>query len=96
MPYNIFGWLDKNKDPLNETVVVCFQKSSNKLLASLYENYISSDSGRVMRLSTISLQETPFSVPIIPLYDSFSVRAQERLQREEEEGGVFPDCVSAS
>uniref|UniRef100_A0AAR2IRF6 Myosin, heavy chain 7B, cardiac muscle, beta a n=1 Tax=Pygocentrus nattereri TaxID=42514 RepID=A0AAR2IRF6_PYGNA len=43
VPYNIFGWLDKNKDPLNETVVGCFQKSSNKLLASLYENYISSD-----------------------------------------------------
>nr|XP_057902115.1 myosin, heavy chain 7B, cardiac muscle, beta a [Doryrhamphus excisus] len=44
VPYNIIGWLDKNKDPLNETVVACFQKSSNKLLASLYENYIGSDS----------------------------------------------------
>ncbi|XP_034548994.1 myosin, heavy chain 7B, cardiac muscle, beta a [Notolabrus celidotus] len=44
VPYNIVGWLDKNKDPLNETVVACFQKSANKLLASLYENYVSSDS----------------------------------------------------
>ncbi|KAM9798824.1 myosin, heavy chain 7B, cardiac muscle, beta a [Syngnathus typhle] len=44
VPYNIFGWLDKNKDPLNETVVGVFQKSANKLLASLYENYVSSDS----------------------------------------------------
>ncbi|KAM4613582.1 myosin, heavy chain 7B, cardiac muscle, beta a [Polymixia lowei] len=44
VPYNIVGWLDKNKDPLNETVVVCFQKSSNRLLACLYENYIGSDS----------------------------------------------------
>ncbi|XP_071371708.1 myosin, heavy chain 7B, cardiac muscle, beta a [Centroberyx affinis] len=44
VPYNIIGWLDKNKDPLNETVVVCFQKSASKLLASLYENYIGSDS----------------------------------------------------
>ncbi|XP_070707481.1 myosin, heavy chain 7B, cardiac muscle, beta a [Pempheris klunzingeri] len=44
VPYNIIGWLDKNKDPLNETVVACFQKSSNKLLASLYEKYVSSDS----------------------------------------------------
>ncbi|XP_062400945.1 myosin, heavy chain 7B, cardiac muscle, beta a [Sardina pilchardus] len=43
VPYNIAGWLDKNKDPLNETVVACFQKSSNKLLAALYESYISSD-----------------------------------------------------
>ncbi|CAL8337347.1 unnamed protein product [Merluccius merluccius] len=44
VPYNILGWLDKNKDPLNETVVFCFQKSANKLLASLYETYIGSDS----------------------------------------------------
>ncbi|XP_010880196.2 myosin, heavy chain 7B, cardiac muscle, beta a isoform X1 [Esox lucius] len=44
VPYNIVGWLDKNKDPLNETVVACFQKSSNKLLACLYENYVNSDS----------------------------------------------------
>lgn len=50
MPYNIIGWLDKNKDPLNETVVACFQKSSNKLLASLYENYVGSDSCRATAL----------------------------------------------
>ncbi|XP_078081536.1 myosin-4-like [Mustelus asterias] len=34
--YNITGWLDKNKDPLNETVIGLFQKSSVKLLAQLY------------------------------------------------------------
>ncbi|NWZ12871.1 MYH7 protein, partial [Agelaius phoeniceus] len=45
VPYNIVGWLDKNKDPLNETVVSVFQKSQNKLLASLYENYVGSASG---------------------------------------------------
>ncbi|XP_070606203.1 myosin-15 [Erythrolamprus reginae] len=44
VPYNIIGWLEKNKDPLNETVVGIFQKSSNKLLGSLFENYISADS----------------------------------------------------
>ncbi|CAJ0944485.1 unnamed protein product, partial [Ranitomeya imitator] len=44
VPYNIVGWLEKNKDPLNETVVQLFQKSSNKLLGCLFENYISSDS----------------------------------------------------
>uniref|UniRef100_UPI00398EB791 myosin-7-like isoform X1 n=2 Tax=Pristiophorus japonicus TaxID=55135 RepID=UPI00398EB791 len=43
VPYNINGWLNKNKDPLNETVVAIFQKSSNKLLASLYENYIGAE-----------------------------------------------------
>uniref|UniRef100_A0A8C4DZ43 Myosin-7B n=1 Tax=Dicentrarchus labrax TaxID=13489 RepID=A0A8C4DZ43_DICLA len=51
VPYNIIGWLDKNKDPLNETVVACFQKSSNKLLASLYENYVGSDSGTIKSFS---------------------------------------------
>ncbi|XP_048345776.1 myosin-4 [Sphaerodactylus townsendi] len=34
--YNISGWLDKNKDPLNETVVGLFQKSSMKTLALLF------------------------------------------------------------
>ncbi|XP_063066789.1 myosin heavy chain, fast skeletal muscle-like [Engraulis encrasicolus] len=34
--YNISGWLDKNKDPLNESVVQLYQKSSVKLLAVLY------------------------------------------------------------
>ncbi|XP_019724948.1 myosin-7B-like [Hippocampus comes] len=42
VPYNIIGWLDKNRDPLNETVVVLFQKSSNKLMAGLFENYVTS------------------------------------------------------
>ncbi len=34
--YNISGWLDKNKDPLNESVLQLYQKSSVKLLAHLY------------------------------------------------------------
>ncbi|OCT63129.1 hypothetical protein XELAEV_18044226mg [Xenopus laevis] len=34
--YNISGWLDKNKDPLNETVIGLYQKSSIKLLCFLY------------------------------------------------------------
>nr|XP_006637180.1 PREDICTED: myosin-16 isoform X1 [Lepisosteus oculatus]XP_015215928.1 PREDICTED: myosin-16 isoform X1 [Lepisosteus oculatus]XP_015215929.1 PREDICTED: myosin-16 isoform X1 [Lepisosteus oculatus] len=35
--YNITGWLEKNKDPLNETVVGLFQKSSMNLLAALFK-----------------------------------------------------------
>ncbi|KAK7136475.1 hypothetical protein R3I93_016715 [Phoxinus phoxinus] len=34
--YNITGWLDKNKDPLNDSVVQLYQKSSLKVLAFLY------------------------------------------------------------
>ncbi|NXO17058.1 MYH6 protein, partial [Oriolus oriolus] len=36
--YNILGWLEKNKDPLNETVVGLYQKSALKLLANLFSN----------------------------------------------------------
>uniref|UniRef100_A0A8C5SNU2 Myosin heavy chain 1 n=1 Tax=Laticauda laticaudata TaxID=8630 RepID=A0A8C5SNU2_LATLA len=34
--YNISGWLEKNKDPLNDTVVGLYQKSSMKTLALLF------------------------------------------------------------
>ncbi|KAL1005216.1 hypothetical protein UPYG_G00056180 [Umbra pygmaea] len=34
--YNIIGWLDKNKDPLNDSVCQLYGKSSVKLLAALY------------------------------------------------------------
>uniref|UniRef100_A0A452G910 Myosin-2 n=1 Tax=Capra hircus TaxID=9925 RepID=A0A452G910_CAPHI len=34
--YNITGWLEKNKDPLNDTVVGLYQKSSMKTLALLF------------------------------------------------------------
>nr|XP_054501142.1 myosin-1B-like isoform X3 [Agelaius phoeniceus] len=41
--YNISGWLDKNKDPLNETVVGLYQKSSLKTLALLFASWCSSE-----------------------------------------------------
>ncbi|KAI7792939.1 hypothetical protein IRJ41_022868 [Triplophysa rosa] len=41
--YNISNWLVKNKDPLNETVVGLFQKSTLKLLGILFANYASAD-----------------------------------------------------
>ncbi|XP_062409591.1 myosin heavy chain, fast skeletal muscle-like [Sardina pilchardus] len=34
--YNVSGWLDKNKDPLNDSVVQLYQKSGVKLLPVLY------------------------------------------------------------
>ena len=43
--YNIGNWLVKNKDPLNETVVGLYQKSTLKLLATLFANYAGADSG---------------------------------------------------
>ncbi|KAM4534969.1 myosin-4-like isoform 2-T2 [Fundulus diaphanus] len=41
--YNITGWLEKNKDPLNESVVQLYQKSSNKILAMLYASFSGTD-----------------------------------------------------
>ncbi|KAG9333855.1 hypothetical protein JZ751_010005 [Albula glossodonta] len=41
--YNINGWLDKNKDPLNDSVVQLYQKSSVKLLAFLYASHAAAD-----------------------------------------------------
>ncbi|XP_075893331.1 myosin heavy chain, fast skeletal muscle-like [Nelusetta ayraudi] len=44
--YNVLGWLDKNKDPLNDSVVQLYQKSSVKLLAFLYASHAGSDDGK--------------------------------------------------
>ncbi|XP_043079507.1 myosin heavy chain, fast skeletal muscle-like isoform X3 [Puntigrus tetrazona] len=41
--YNIVGWLDKNKDPLNDSVVQLYQKSSVKVLAFLYAAHASAE-----------------------------------------------------
>ncbi|XP_078718881.1 myosin heavy chain, skeletal muscle, adult-like [Lampetra fluviatilis] len=42
--YNIGGWLEKNKDPLNDSVVQLYQKSALKMLAAVYATYASVDS----------------------------------------------------
>ncbi|KAM6118724.1 myosin-1B isoform 3-T3 [Phoenicopterus ruber ruber] len=44
--YNITGWLEKNKDPLNETVVGLYQKSSLKTLALLFASVESGGGGK--------------------------------------------------
>ncbi|XP_026209800.1 myosin-1B-like isoform X6 [Anabas testudineus] len=41
--YNISGWLEKNKDPLNDTVVQLYQKASLKLLSQLFATYASAN-----------------------------------------------------
>lgn len=48
--YSITGWLDKNKDPLNETVVQLYQKAGLKLLAFLYCSYSSTDGNASRRV----------------------------------------------
>ncbi|XP_071752257.1 myosin heavy chain, skeletal muscle, adult-like [Centroberyx gerrardi] len=41
--YNISGWLEKNKDPLNDTVVQLYQKAALKLLSQLFATYASAE-----------------------------------------------------
>ncbi|XP_063612890.1 myosin heavy chain, muscle-like [Penaeus indicus] len=37
--YNLTGWLEKNKDPLNETVVDQLKKAGNKLIVELFADH---------------------------------------------------------
>lgn len=37
--YNVTGWLEKNKDPLNDCVVDQFKHGSNKLLQEIFEDH---------------------------------------------------------
>ncbi|XP_075725779.1 myosin heavy chain, muscle-like isoform X7 [Rhipicephalus microplus] len=39
VPYNLTGWLEKNKDPLNDCVVDQFKKGSNTLLQAIFEDH---------------------------------------------------------
>ncbi|KAJ3601361.1 hypothetical protein NHX12_032331 [Muraenolepis orangiensis] len=41
--YNISGWLDKNKDPLNESVVQIYHKSTVRILSMLYASFSATD-----------------------------------------------------
>uniref|UniRef100_A0A671VVR9 Myosin heavy chain, fast skeletal muscle-like n=1 Tax=Sparus aurata TaxID=8175 RepID=A0A671VVR9_SPAAU len=43
--YNISGWLDKNKDPLNDSVIQLYQKSPVKLLGHLYPPVVEETGG---------------------------------------------------
>ncbi|XP_035686559.1 myosin-6-like [Branchiostoma floridae] len=44
VPYNVNNWLEKNKDPINETVVQCFQKSNMPLMVLLFEDFTTAES----------------------------------------------------
>lgn len=39
MSYNLTGWLEKNKDPLNDTVVDQFKKAANKLVVEIFADH---------------------------------------------------------
>merc|ERR1711973_327922 len=37
--YNVTAWLEKNKDPVNDTVADCLKRASNALLVQLWEDH---------------------------------------------------------
>jgi myosin heavy subunit len=37
--YNLTGWLEKNKDPLNDTVVDIMKNGSNKLVVHIFADH---------------------------------------------------------
>ncbi|XP_064172522.1 myosin-8-like [Anguilla rostrata] len=47
--YNIASWLEKNKDPLNDTVVQLYQKAGLKLLSQLFATYASVDADGIKK-----------------------------------------------
>jgi len=38
--YTVEGWLDKNKDPLNDSVVELLKKSSETFISSIWSDYL--------------------------------------------------------
>ena len=39
VPYSVANWLEKNKDPINESVAALFAKSTNQLMAHIFQDY---------------------------------------------------------
>ena len=38
--YTVIGWLDKNKDPLNDSVIELFKKSADPFVVTLWADYL--------------------------------------------------------
>ncbi|XP_066277717.1 myosin-7-like isoform X1 [Branchiostoma lanceolatum] len=42
--YNVAHWLEKNKDPINESVVEVLQKSTSSVMSDMFKDYVGSNS----------------------------------------------------
>ncbi len=40
MGYTVVGWLNKNKDPLNDSVVELLKKSTDPFVVGLWDDYL--------------------------------------------------------
>jgi myosin heavy subunit len=52
--YSTLGWLDKNKDPLNENITKLLAQSSDSFIASLFSDYLVEDNDISLRTSVKS------------------------------------------
>jgi myosin heavy chain 6/7 len=63
--YNITGWLEKNKDPLNDTVVDQYKKGTNELLKILYADHPGqsgdADGGKGIKHKEINPNQRPYN-----------------------------------
>ena len=57
--YSVDGWLEKNKDPINQTVAALFKSSNqNKLLAYLFQDIGVEDAGSAGKRGRSGSQQT--------------------------------------
>lgn len=73
--YNVGGWLNKNKDPLNDSVLSLFRKSTNKLMSALFPE--TKEEGLLFKMLTFLLQTN---------LSSFFFSYWQMAKREEKEG----------
>lgn len=92
--YNISGWLEKNKDPLNDTVVQLYQKASLKLLSQLFATYATADGEFTdHRHRTVTLCELQ-SLRLI-LFSCVSAAAADGSKKSSKKKGSSFQTVSA-
>ncbi|VEN39321.1 unnamed protein product [Callosobruchus maculatus] len=57
VPYNITGWLEKNKDPLNDTVVDLFKKGTNALVQEIFADHPGQTGAAAAEKGMLSIQK---------------------------------------
>lgn len=89
---NISGWLDKNKDLLNESFIQLYQKSSVKLLAHLYASFASAEAGKSFKIR--GKTKLIYSLIYLFLFQRGQQWRSRRQKDSQEEVRLFPDGLS--
>lgn len=86
MPYNITGWLEKNKDPLNDTVVDQFKKGSSKLVQEIFADHPGQSGGKEEAKGTSIdplLVDGLFLLYTFTTFDYYEFKTMVALSKEE-------------